>query len=391
MLILFFALCVIFLSIFYIYKRTIVRFFDSKLYRILGFIFVFSCAFSMLIGVMLTRYYTGSLLPARIVSVIAATYLFFVFFSLLKDFTYYCLRLIEIRVETEIDINKVLYANFFQIILIIFSFSLSCTGLYYATIVPDVKNVEISYKNLPESLDGFTITQITDLHAGTGSDGAWLKKVVAKVNELEADIIVLTGDIVDNTPEVLGEDMEALADLKAPYGEYFILGNHEYHTELNPWIEYFEDLGNPLLVNETKLIEYGNATMTITGLADLAGNRKEFIEQGYGVDHEKALSYIPEEIYNSPNNFRLLLMHQPKGAQFNAQYGYDLQLSGHTHGGQVFLLFPLVEAANDGYRLGTYIVENMILYVSSGTSHWGYWSMRLGAPTEITYITLKKG
>ncbi len=385
------GLIVIFLSLIYLYFRAIASVYQKRRNKIIGFIILFSCAFSMVIGVFLTRNFeSASLIPARTVSLMSGFYLLTFCLFIARDVFYLPLKLIEYRVGMTLHMATFIGSRHITFFMLPLCLCGSLVGLISAIRVPDVKNVEIEFAHLPASLDGFTITQITDLHTGTGSNGSWLKKVVAKVNDLQADMIVLTGDIVDHAPAILGEDMKVLGELKAKYGEYFILGNHEYYTLTREWIDYFEQLGKPFLINETKLVPVDNAYITVTGLADLAGNRQDFIDAGLFVDHEKALSYVDEEIFNSEDTFNLLLMHQPKGASLNAEYGYDLQLSGHTHGGQVFLLFKLVAAANDGFRLGLYEVGKMLLYVSSGTSQWGYWSMRLGAPSEITYITLKK-
>lgn len=243
-----------------------------------------------------------------------------------------------------------------------------------------VKRLSITLKRLPQSLDGLRIVQITDLHIGSLIYGNWLQQVVDKVNALKPDLIVITGDLVDGSVEELRDDVAALAELRARYGTYFITGNHEYYSGVEEWCAHIASLGIRVLRNERVSIVAGLAGESF----DLAGvdDWVSYHFQAEGPNLAKALAG------RDPNKALILLAHQPVAVHEAAAHGVDLQLSGHTHGGQIWPFNYLVYLQQP-YTKGLYRYSNTEtqVYVSSGTGFWGP-PMRLGTSAEITHIIL---
>jgi predicted MPP superfamily phosphohydrolase len=256
---------------------------------------------------------------------------------------------------------------------------LAAIGTWQAVKVPEVRNIEIELAQLPPELDGFRLVQLTDLHASRLLQQPWMEAVVARTNTLDPDLIVITGDLVDGTVAMRIEDVEPLRDLTARHGVYAIPGNHEYYAEYQQWLEHFDRLGVRMLLNEHVTIVGEGAEFVLAGITDRAA-------APFGQpmpDIGAALAGVPQEAAV------ILLSHRPPGAQVNARAGVDLQLSGHTHGGQMLGLHWLIQWANDGYVSGQYRIDGMHLYVSNGTGLWPGFPLRLGRPSEITEITLR--
>jgi predicted MPP superfamily phosphohydrolase len=246
-----------------------------------------------------------------------------------------------------------------------------------------VKPLTIALKRLPQSLDGLRIVQITDLHVGPLIKGNWLRRVVDKVNALKPDLIVITGDLVDGSVAELRQHVAPIADLRAPHGTYFITGNHEYYFGAEEWCAHVASLGIHVLRNERISIAAGSANESF----DLAGvddwGSRHF--PGEGPDLSKALAG------RDPNKVLVLLAHQPAAVDEAAAQGVDLQLSGHTHGGQIWPFTYLVYLQQP-YSKGLYRHNDTQtqVYVSPGTGFWGP-PMRLGTSAEISHITLRSG
>lgn len=259
----------------------------------------------------------------------------------------------------------------------------SVYGVWQATKVPDVRTIEITIPHLPSELDGFVIVQLSDTHIGPILQKEWLEEVVAKTNAIEPDMIVLTGDFIDGHPKDMGYMVEPFADLEAPYGVFGIMGNHEYYSQMPVWDTVLKKLGFDMLHNEQRTIQVGDASFVLVGVTDPAAGRfgeelpnggKAFMRGKQGYEYDEKTVYI-------------LLDHQSRYAFQNPEA--DLQLSGHTHGGQMFLLEKIVARANGGYVRGLYEKDGQQLYVSSGTGLWYGLSSRLGIPSEITKIILR--
>ena len=259
------------------------------------------------------------------------------------------------------------------------STGLSAVGVWQAIRVPDVKTMEIVLPRLPAELDGLSIVQLTDLHASRLLQAPWLQAVVNKTNALKPDLILITGDLVDGSPRARVDDVQPLKDLRARYGVFAIPGNHEYYVDYVHWLPAFEHLGLHMLLNEHVLITHNGRDLVLAGVTDKAAQPFKLPEP----DIIKALKGAPA------GDPVILLSHRPGGALLNAGQGVDLQLSGHTHGGQILGPHLIAKWANEGFVSGLYAVAGMQLYVSNGTGLWNGFPVRLGRPSEITEIVLR--
>ena len=255
---------------------------------------------------------------------------------------------------------------------------LSVVGVWQAVKVPQVKTVEIALPGLPQAFDGYRLVQLTDLHASHLLPEYWQAAVVAKTDALKPNLIVITGDLADGTPQQRARDVRPLKDLHAPDGVLAIPGNHEYYSDYRDWMLAYRALGLHVLENQHVLIRHDGATLAVAGLTDRQAG-------AFGLpkpDLQAALKGIP------PGLTTILLEHRPGDAPQNAQAGVALQLSGHTHGGQIRGPDLLVRRANNGFLSGLYQVGAVTLYVSNGTGLWNGLAIRLGRPSEITQIVL---
>lgn len=262
--------------------------------------------------------------------------------------------------------------------LCVLALALGIFGVWQAIKVPSVRNVDMRIADLPPSLEGFSIAQLSDLHVGPLLKKDWLAEVVSKTNALEADLIALTGDYVDGRLNEIGQELAPLANLHAKYGVFGVTGNHEYYWNAREWTEALRNLGIRILDNEHEAISVNENKLIVAGIPDLAASRFGLSEP----DLDKALKDAPEGL-------RLLLAHQPKIFRESIKKA-DIQLSGHTHGGIMFFIQPLIARFNNGFVAGLYLRDNKNLYVSSGTGLWNGFSCRVGVPAEITHIILRK-
>jgi predicted MPP superfamily phosphohydrolase len=242
---------------------------------------------------------------------------------------------------------------------------------------PVLKRVEVPIARLGKALEGLRIVQLTDVHIGRHLGRDFLAKVVERVNALSPDVVAITGDLVDDDPEWTLPELAPLAELKAREGVFFVTGNHEYYHGGSYWEDAVRRLGVTVLHNEHRVIRRGEDALVIAGVTDLQGGQ---FEPDAVCRPDVALSGAPE---GAP---RILLAHQPRAAAKAQGLGVDLQLSGHTHGGQVFPFMFLVwlqQPALSGLKRlsGTWV------YTSRGTGYWGP-PLRVGAPPEITEIRL---
>lgn len=257
--------------------------------------------------------------------------------------------------------------------------SLALLGVYQATRLPRVREIEIAIADLPIEFDGYRLLQLTDLHLSRLFPRSWAQGVVARANKQRADLIVLTGDLIDGSLAARNDDVEPLADLKAHDGVFVAVGNHEYYFGYEGWVHRYQQLGMVPLTNRHTLLERGGVHLVLAGVTDSAAGRFQLPRP----DLREALAGAP------PGAPVVLLAHQPRLASQAAQAGVALQLAGHTHGGMVLGLDRLVARFNHGYVSGLYRVEKMQLYVSNGTALWNGFALRLGVPPELTVITLR--
>ncbi len=258
----------------------------------------------------------------------------------------------------------------------------SAFGIYQARKPPARIRVEVPITNLPDALDALKICQASDIHIGLTIQKTYIETIVDSINASKADIIALTGDLVDGTVEQLYEHAQVLQKLHAAYGSYFVTGNHEYYSGAMPWIELFRSWGIRPLLNEHVVIRKNGAPLILAGVNDYSAHR--FIAE-HKTDPKAAIQACTLQ---GPEVPKILLAHQPKSIFAASQCGYDLQLSGHTHGGQ-FFPWNLVVKLLQPYERGLHLHEKTWIYVSKGTGYWGP-PMRVGADSEITEIILRK-
>jgi predicted MPP superfamily phosphohydrolase len=252
------------------------------------------------------------------------------------------------------------------------------TGMAEARGTHEVVDVEVRLSRLPRALDGFTIVQLTDLHTGMTIDRAFVQRVVDQANRLSPDLIALTGDLVDGKVEDLRDDVAPLGQLRARHGVFAITGNHEYYAGADAWIAEITRLGARYLRNQRVVIGDGAATFDLAGVDDYSASAWP----GHGEDLPAALAG------RDPSRPLVLLAHQPRQVHRAARHGVDLQLSGHTHGGQIWPWHYIVRVQQGGLLAGRYQVGGTQLYVSRGCGYWGP-PVRLLAPLEITRVILR--
>ena len=198
-------------------------------------------------------------------------------------------------------------------------------GLYNARKPPRVKKVDVPLKDLPAALHGFKIAQISDMHIGPTIKRPAMKYVVATINRLEVDVVAITGDLVDGNVYELSRHVAPLAGLRSSHGTFFVTGNHEYYSGVQPWLKYLPTLGVRVLLNEHVIILHKHAPIVIAGVTD-------FSAASYDTSHRTDVALA---VTGAPRAaVKVLLAHQPRSAPAAQAAGFDLQISGHTHGGQ---------------------------------------------------------
>ena len=242
---------------------------------------------------------------------------------------------------------------------------------------PQVKDLLVPIPGLPRALQGFTIAQISDLHAGPTIQRGYVDEVVHQTNALNPDLIVVTGDIADGSPAVIGEYLQPFADLKSRLGTYYVTGNHEYYWGVERWLENVRGLGLLPLLNENRILTVDDAKILLAGVTDSAGGN--FL--GSHRSDAKRASYSAEQCH-----LRILLAHRPDNWSEAEALGFDLQLSGHTHGGQFFPWSVFMPLAYKYYR-GLNRHGRMWIFVSSGAGYWGP-AHRFAVPSEIALLRL---
>jgi predicted MPP superfamily phosphohydrolase len=250
----------------------------------------------------------------------------------------------------------------------------SGAGMVSALSAVTVKRVSVTIDRLTKGAAGMRIVQISDVHVGPTIGKDFIERIVARINELQPDAVAITGDLVDGSVAELAEHVAPLAKLEAKHGVFFVTGNHEYYSGADEWIAHLRSLGVRVLRNEHVRIG-GEDGFDLVGIDDhsAAGN-------GHGSDLKKALAGREQE------RACVLLAHQPRGIELADELGVDLQLSGHTHGGQMFP-WNFAVRLQQPFVAGLHRLARAQIYVSRGTGYWGP-PMRVGAPAEITEIKL---
>ena len=260
----------------------------------------------------------------------------------------------------------------------------SGTGVANAVATPIINAWNVYLPDLPEELEGTRLVQLADLHLGPLSYRENIATLIENINDLKPDLVCLCGDLADGSPVWRSADNTPrgrLADLfgrlSATHGVYACTGNHEYYSDYKRWMRIWKDQGVHFLHNTAIALPRKGAHLVLGGLDDRVS----------GTRGTQPFKGIP----NDNRSFRVLLDHRPDSAPANATTGAQLQLSGHTHGGQCPGLSRVIARSNGGFVRGWYEVDGMALYVTTGASLWPGFALRLGVPAEAALITLHKG
>lgn len=249
-------------------------------------------------------------------------------------------------------------------------------GVFNARRTARVREVEVPVPGLPAALQGFTIAQISDIHVGPTIKGPYLQAIVDAVNRLNADAVAVTGDLVDGRVQDLAPHVAPLARLSSRHGTFFVTGNHEYYNGADEWIAELERLGVQVLLNQHVVLRHDGAQLVMAGVADTSAHH---FDPRHRSDPQRAIAGAPTDA-----GLRVLLAHQPRSAEAAAQAGFDVQLSGHTHGGQ-YWPWTLFVRLQQPYTAGLHRLNQLWVYTSRGTGYWGP-PLRFGAPSEITRL-----
>ena len=293
--------------------------------------------------------------------------------TLLRDIVWWCLRLAKILPGDTVE----RHALFLQTNLGVYAAVVLalCWGFVEARRTPRLRAVDAKLKRLPAAFSGFKIAHITDLHISDTIGPRFVAGVVTRVNESDADIVVLTGDIVDTDVDAGRQAAAELAGFSKP--AYYVTGNHEYYNDVESWLPVLEETGLRILMNEHEVLERDGAHLVIAGVPDRAGGA---VLEGHAPNFAQAKSGAPEDAAS------VVLSHQPRTAPEAAKAGFDLMMAGHTHGGQMWPFHYLVRLQQPIVE-GLARVGDMVLWTSRGTGYWGP-PVRYLAPSEVSLVRL---
>ncbi len=251
-------------------------------------------------------------------------------------------------------------------------------GLWNARRTAAIVEVDVPIAGLPAALHGFTIAQISDIHVGPTIKAPYLRRIVDVVNRLRADMVAVTGDLVDGSVRELAAHVAPLAELQSRHGTFFVTGNHEYYSGAAGWVTELRRIGLRVLMNEHVVVRHDGAEMIVAGVTDFSAHHFDPAQRS---DPLAALAGAPDAA-----GTRVLLAHQPRSADAAERAGFHLQLSGHTHGGQ-FWPWNLFVPLQQPFTAGLNRLRRLWVYTSRGTGYWGP-PKRFGAPSEITRLRL---
>lgn len=248
-------------------------------------------------------------------------------------------------------------------------------GLTRGLSAPTVRRVRVKIDGLPAAFEGFRIVQLTDVHVGPLIRRRFVESLVARVRDLEPDLVAITGDLVDGSVADLADEVAPLRALAAPHGVHFVTGNHELFSGVDAWCAHVASLGIEVLRNRHVTIERDGERLVLAGIDDAQSAR-------FGGVSDLGAALAGRD----PSAKVVLLAHQPKGIEEAARLGVSLQLSGHTHGGQMQPFGALVRL-DQPFLSGLHRVGDTQIWVSEGTGTWGP-PLRIGTRSEISVIEL---
>lgn len=250
-------------------------------------------------------------------------------------------------------------------------------GLFNARRLARVVDVDLPIADLPAGLAGFTIVQLSDIHVGPTIKRRYLDAIVQRVNGLDADLVAITGDVVDGSVAQLRAHVAPLADLRSRHGTFCVTGNHEYYHGGEAWVREWTRLGLRVLLNENVVLHHGGERLLVGGVSDFTAHHFSEAHRSDPAAAARSTEQVAAKI---------LLAHQPRSATAAAEAGFDVQLSGHTHGGQ-FLPWNFFVPMQQPYVAGLARLRQLWVYTSRGTGYWGP-PLRFFAPSEITRLRL---
>ncbi|MCT8333140.1 metallophosphoesterase [Leptospira sp. 85282-16] len=256
--------------------------------------------------------------------------------------------------------------------------ALSSLGFFNAHVRLLYKRVSVPVKDLHPDLVDFKIVQISDVHIGPTIKGRFLERVVKRINFQKPDVVVITGDLVDGPVTTLKHHLKALGNIQSKYGTFYVTGNHEYYSGVLSWLPEIQKLGVNVLLNQNQILSVGESKLLMAGVTDLSAGK---IIRSHQTNPKKAMEG------GEKCDYKILLAHQPNSIYEANEVGFDLQISGHTHGGQFFPGNILIYFAQK-FVSGLHRYKDSLIYVSRGTGYWGP-PFRLGAPSEISILELK--
>lgn len=257
------------------------------------------------------------------------------------------------------------------------SVMVSLIGLFNARRLARVVDVDLPIIDLPAALSGFTIVQLSDLHVGPTIGRDYLDAIVRRVNGLDADLVAITGDLIDGSVGQLRTHVAPLSELRSRHGTYCVTGNHEYYHGVEDWLKEWRRLGMRVLLNQGEVLEHDGERVLIGGVTDFNGHHFDLAHRSDPIAAARS---------TAPVSVKILLAHQPRSAAAAAAAGFDVQLSGHTHGGQ-FLPWNFFVPMQQPFLAGLDRLQQLWVYTSRGTGYWGP-PLRFCAPSEITRLRL---
>lgn len=241
---------------------------------------------------------------------------------------------------------------------------------------PVIDRQQIMLPRLSRAMDGTRLVVVSDIHIGPLAGEAHVRRIVDRINALDADVVTIVGDLVDGSVARLGAGAEPLARIRSRQGTFFVTGNHEYYSGHEEWIDRLDELGVRTLRNEFEELRIGRGALDLAGVNDIAG-------EGFEDGPDFARTFAGRD----PDRPVVLMAHQPVQARSAARYGVDLQVSGHTHGGQI-APFGWLARLEQPVVSGLGRVDGVPVYVTNGAGFWGP-PMRVGAPPQVTLLELR--
>ncbi|MDW5443449.1 metallophosphoesterase [Polaromonas sp. SM01] len=298
--------------------------------------------------------------------------------SLLRDAALLLAWLLQALVPTALSLDT--FSAWTAAAVPLLGLLMTLLGFVNARRTAAVVRVDVPIQGLPPALHGFAIAQISDIHVGPTIKRGYLQAIVDVVNQLQVDMVAVTGDLVDGTVADLAPHVAPLADLSSTHGTYFVTGNHEYYSGAHAWIAELQRLGIRVLMNEHVVLQHGHPqqALVLAGVADWSAGH---FDHSHRSDPHAAMAGAPVQAA-----VKLLLAHQPRSATEAEKAGFDLQLSGHTHGGQ-FWPWNFFVRFQQPFTAGLHRLHKLWIYTSRGTGYWGP-PKRFGAPSEITHLRL---